>query len=50
MHIDRYGVGTRLTRNTITVGHTSFDKITVPTPTQRRAFELINTPIPLTLQ
>ena len=38
-----------LTRNTITVGRTTFDKITMPTPTQRRAFELINTPIPLTL-
>ena len=39
-----------LTRNTITLGHMSFDKITEPTPTQRRAFELINTPIPLTLK
>jgi hypothetical protein len=38
-----------LTRNTITFGH-SFDKITIPTPTQRRAFELINAPIPLTLK
>ena len=39
-----------LTRNTITLGHTTFDKITLPTPTQRRAFELIGTPIPLTLK
>jgi hypothetical protein len=39
-----------LTRNTITLGHTTFDKITMPTPTQRRAFELINAPIPLTLK
>jgi hypothetical protein len=38
-----------LTRNTITHhGHT-FDKITPPTPTQKRAFELINAPIPITL-
>jgi hypothetical protein len=39
-----------LTRNTITLGNTTFDKITLPTPTQRRAFELINAPIPLTLK
>jgi hypothetical protein len=39
-----------LTRNTITLGHATFDKITLPTPTQRRAFELIGTPIPLTLK
>ncbi|MDT7639547.1 MAG: hypothetical protein QOC83_3835, partial [Pseudonocardiales bacterium] len=39
-----------LTRNTITLGQVSFDKITEPTPTQRRAFELINAPIPLTLK
>jgi hypothetical protein len=39
-----------LTRNTITLGHVSFDKLTEPTPTQRRAFELINAPIPLTLK
>ncbi|MGH3908799.1 MAG: IS1634 family transposase [Pseudonocardiaceae bacterium] len=39
-----------LTRNTITLGHTSIDKITIPTPTQRRAFELIDAPIPLTLK
>jgi hypothetical protein len=39
-----------LTRTTITLGRTTFDKITMPTPTQRRAFELINTPIPLTLK
>jgi hypothetical protein len=38
-----------LTRNTITLGQVSFDKITEPTPTQHRAFELIHTPIPLTL-
>jgi Transposase DDE domain len=39
-----------LTRNTITLGHATFDKITLPTPTQRRAFELIGTPTPLTLK
>jgi transposase len=39
-----------LTRNTITLDHATFDKITVPTPTQRRAFELIDAPIPLTLR
>ena len=39
-----------LTRNTITLGQTSFNTITTPTPTQRRAFELINTPIPLALK
>ena len=38
-----------LTRNTITIGGASFEKITDPTPAQRRAFELIGTPIPLTL-
>ncbi|MGH3696441.1 MAG: hypothetical protein ACRDRX_21030 [Pseudonocardiaceae bacterium] len=38
-----------LTRNTITYGGSTFDKITLPTPTQHRAFELLNTPIPLTL-
>jgi Transposase DDE domain len=39
-----------LTRNTITLGRTSFDKITTPTSTQQRAFELINASIPLTLK
>lgn len=38
-----------LTRNTITFADRTFDKITVPTPTQRHAFQLLNTPIPLTL-
>ncbi len=38
-----------LTRATITIGGTSFDKISEPTPVQRRAFDLIGTPIPLTL-
>lgn len=39
-----------MTRNTITHGEHTFDKITPPTATQRRAFELLNTPIPLTLK
>ncbi|HEX5346192.1 MAG TPA: IS1634 family transposase [Pseudonocardiaceae bacterium] len=41
-----------LTRNTITItlAQTTFDKITLPTPTQHRAFELIGAPIPLTLR
>ncbi len=38
-----------LTRNTITLADHTFDKITQPTPTQHRAFQLLNTPIPLTL-
>jgi hypothetical protein len=38
-----------LTRNSITFDQTTFDKITLPTPTQHRAFELIGAPIPLSL-
>jgi hypothetical protein len=38
-----------LTRNTIQVSGTTFEKISDPTPTQRRAFDLIGAPIPLTL-
>jgi len=38
-----------LTRSTITIGRTSFDKLSDPTPVQRRAFGLIGAPIPLTL-
>lgn len=38
-----------LTRNTITFGDRTFDKITTPTETQQRAFDLLNAPIPLTL-
>jgi hypothetical protein len=38
-----------LTRDTITIGGQTLDKLTSPTPTQRRAFELLQTPIPLTL-
>jgi hypothetical protein len=39
-----------LARNTITLGQVTFDKITLPTPTQHRAFELIGAPIPLSLK
>ena len=40
-----------LTRNTIHIPatHATFDQLTAPTTTQRRAFELLNTPIPQTL-
>ncbi len=38
-----------LTRNTITLGDRTFDKITLSTPTQHRAFQLLNTAVPLTL-
>jgi Transposase DDE domain len=38
-----------LTRDTIVVGGQTVDKLAAPTPTQRRAFDLIGAPIPLTL-
>jgi hypothetical protein len=38
-----------LTRSTIQLGDVTFDKISSPTPAQRRAFDLIGTPIPPTL-
>jgi transposase len=38
-----------LTRNTITLPGGAIDLLTTPTTTQRRAFELINSPIPATL-
>jgi hypothetical protein len=38
-----------LTRNTITVGNHTFDKISTPTADQQRAFDLLGAPIPLTL-
>jgi len=38
-----------LTRATITISGTTFEKISEPTPAQRRAFDLIGAPIPLTL-
>lgn len=38
-----------LTRNTITIGDRTFDKISTPTQTQQRAFTLLGAPIPLSL-
>jgi transposase len=38
-----------LTRNTITVGDRTFDKISTPTADQQRAFDLLGARIPLTL-
>jgi hypothetical protein len=38
-----------LTRDTITIAGQTVDKITTPTPTQRRAFDLLQAPIPITL-
>jgi hypothetical protein len=38
-----------LTRSAITIGGITFDKLSEPTPDQRRAFDLIGAPIPLTL-
>jgi hypothetical protein len=38
-----------LTRNTITIGDRTFDKITTPTETQQRAFDLLGATIPLTI-
>jgi hypothetical protein len=39
----------QLTRNTVSVADQRFEKITRPTPVQRRAFELLDTPVPHTL-
>jgi hypothetical protein len=38
-----------LTRDTVRVGGQPVDKLASPTPDQRRAFDLIGAPIPLTL-
>jgi hypothetical protein len=38
-----------LTRNTVSFASQRFDKLTDPTPVQRRAFALLGSPIPLTL-
>jgi hypothetical protein len=38
-----------LTRNTITIGDRTFDKISTPTETQQRAFNLLGAPILLSL-
>jgi hypothetical protein len=39
-----------LTRQAITVGSHQIDKITTPTSAQRKAFELLGAPIPITLE
>lgn len=39
----------QLTRNTVNFAGRHFDKLANPTPVQRRAFELLNAPIPLAL-
>ncbi len=38
-----------LTRNTVRINDLTFEKLTTPTATQQRAFELLGTQIPLTL-
>ena len=38
-----------LTRSTIRLGGITFEKISDPTPAQRRAFDLVGAPIPPTL-
>jgi hypothetical protein len=38
-----------LSRQTISFSGQKIDKLTTPTPVQRRAFELLGTPVPLTL-
>jgi hypothetical protein len=38
-----------LTRDTITVGSQPVDKLAAATPTQRRAFDLIGVPVPMTI-
>jgi hypothetical protein len=44
--IDHLGT---LTRDTITIAGQIVDKLTTPTPTQRRVFDLLQAPIPITL-
>ncbi len=39
-----------LTRQVISISGQEIQKLTTPTPVQRRAFELLGTPVPLTLQ
>lgn len=39
----------QLTRNTVNFARQHFDKLANPTPVQRRAFDLLAAPIPLTL-
>ena len=46
---DLLGHLSTLTRQTITFSGQEIDKLTTPTPVQRRVFELLGTPVPLTL-
>ena len=46
---DLLGHLSTLTRQTITFSGQQIDKLTTPTPVQRRAFELLGAPVPLTL-
>ncbi|MBV9012865.1 MAG: hypothetical protein JO272_12590, partial [Pseudonocardiales bacterium] len=39
-----------LDRQTIVFGGQKIEQLTTPTPVQRRAFELLGAPVPLTLQ
>jgi hypothetical protein len=39
-----------LSRQVISLSGQKIDKLTTPTPVQRRAFELLGAPVPLTLQ
>ena len=39
-----------LTRQVITIGDHQVEKITIPTPAQRQAFDLLGVPIPITLE
>jgi DDE family transposase len=39
-----------LTRDTIVIGGHQIDKIITPTPAQRQAFDLLGTPVPITLE
>jgi hypothetical protein len=39
-----------LTRQTITIGGHQIEKLTTPTPAQRQAFDLLGTPIPITME
>ncbi len=38
-----------MTRNTIALGEHAFDQLATPTPTQQRAFDLLDAPAPLTI-
>jgi hypothetical protein len=38
-----------MTRNTIALGERAFDRLATPTPTQQRAFDLLDAPVSLTI-